>query len=468
MNVILVISDTFRRDHLGAYGGTRARTPELDRFAAESVVFDRAHCCSFPTLPCRAEIFTGRFVFPYLNWGPLPRSEVLLSETFAGACYSATMVTDNLPLSRPGYGYDRGFHSRHRIRGQWYDRLQPKTAPFKWPCPPEKLGDTSDGRIPQYLRNIAIRESEEDWFAPQVVNEAIHWLERNHRRGKFFLYVDMFDAHEPWDPPEQYVRMYDPDGDGDNVFYPCFPTVAGYAEADLRRLRALYAGEISMVDRWFGRLLAAVDGLGLRDDTAICFLSDHGIFLGERGLVGKMGGKRESLKGWPNYSEVARIPMILRVPGQTPGRRQAFVHPGDVGPTLLDLAGIPVPASMNARSLVGVLRGEEESVRDYSVSSWSLRGFSAYRPSVLRTDEWALVFWRAGVQPELYHLPSDPLETRNVYAGNVGVARELHRKYTAFLRNHNAAPMDYLPRHWFMAWGNRSRDSLLHVPADGR
>ena len=214
MNVVVIMCDTLRRDHLGFYGAKSMHTPALDRLAEESVVFDRAYCSSFPTLPCRAELFTGRFVFPYLNWGPLPAREPVLSEVFAEAGYTSTMVTDNLPLCRPGYGYDRGFHSRIRIRGQWYDKFQPDTREFTWPCPPEKLQDSGNGRIHQYLRNVSIRRSEEDCFAPQVVREAVHWLEQNHDRGPFFLYVDIFDPHEPWDPPAHYVDLYDPDGEG--------------------------------------------------------------------------------------------------------------------------------------------------------------------------------------------------------------------------------------------------------------
>lgn len=463
MNVVVIISDTFRRDHVGAYGNKWIHTPTLDRLAEESVVFDRAYSCSFPTLPCRAEMFTGRFIFPYITWGPLPQNEVLLSETFADARYTCTMVTDNLPLCRPGYGYDRGFHARHRVRGQWYDKFQPESREFEWPCPPEKLRDATDGRIKQYLRNASVRQSEADCFAPQVVSEAIHWLEANHHRAPFFLYVDMFDPHEPWDPPKHYVDLYDADGTGDNVIYPQYGKAAPYSDADLKRIRALYAGEITMVDHWLAKLLDTIDRTGHRDDTVICFLSDHGILLGERGLIGKMGGKKEELKGWPIYSEVARVPMMFRVPGVKPGRSNAFVHPGDISPTLLELAGLKVPASMNTKSLQGIIRGQQEKVRDFAVSSWPLKAWSAFRPSVIRTDEWALVYWRAGIEPELYHLPSDPTEKTNVYAQNKGVANELHAKYLEFLREYNTPAQHYVPRRWLMAWEKREKDELLHV-----
>lgn len=445
MNLVLIISDTFRRDHVGAYGNKWIHTPTLDRLAEESVVFDRAYCASFPTLLCRMEMFTGRFVFPYLDWGPLPENEILLSEVLAGAGYTCTMVTDNLPLCRPRYGFDRGFHGRHRIRGQWYDEFQPADAPFHWPFAEEKVRKHDRPRIEQYLRNVAIRRGEEDWFAPQVVREAIHWLEENHDRGRFFLYVDLFDPHQPWDPPDEYTDLYDP-GDGDQLIYPIYGQEKLYDPADLRRMKALYRGEVTLVDRWLGRFLQALDDLGRRDDTAVAFLSDHGIFLGERGLVGKTSGRRHWLRGWPTYSEVARVPFMLRVPGIPPGRRRAMVHPGDLAPTFVELAGATVPPSMKTRSLLPVLRGEAEEVRDLAVSSWALHRGSPYRPSVIRTDEWALVEWRSGMAPELYHLPSDPDERTDVIREHPEVAADLHRRYLRFLRENDCPLKNLLPR----------------------
>jgi arylsulfatase A-like enzyme len=462
MNLVVIVSDTLRRDHLGCYGNTWIRTPNLDRLARESLVLDRAYSCSFPTLPCRAEMFTGKFVFPYLNWGPLPQGEVVLSQVLADARYTCTIATDNPHMFRRGYWYTRGFHSCLRVRGQYHDDFQPSTREFQWPCPPEKLGKDDDGRLKQYLRSAAARESEEDWPAPQVAGAAVRWLEENHRRGPFFLHVDMFDPHEPFDPPREYADLYDPDGGGHDIIRPDFGSAAKYSAAELRRIRALYAGEVTQMDRCVGRIVEAIDALGHRDDTVVAFLSDHGILLGERGLLGKSDGKKESLRGWPLYPEISHVPMMYRVPGLRPGRRQAFAHPGDVGPTLLDFAGVKIPDTMRASSLAGVLWGEEERVRDVAVSSWSLRDWTPYRPSVIRTDEWSLVFWRAGIRPELYHLPSDPGETRDVFAENVGEARALHARYVQFLRENETPPKNFWPRRWLVTWGKPQ--SLLAAP----
>jgi len=464
MNVLCIISDTVRRDHLGCYGAKQIHTPCLDRLAADSVVFDRAYSGSFPTVPCRAELFTGRFVFPYLDWGPLPADEVTTAEALSAAGHHCAMVTDNLHLCRPKYDYARGFHSRIRVRGQWYDNYQPADAAFTWPCAEEKLGKRDRGRMQQYLRNVSGRRSEEDFFAPRVAQEAIHWLERNHDRSPFFLYVDLFDPHEPWDPPDRYLRLYaNGQSDPERIILPIFGRADRYSAEELASIRALYAAELTMVDAWIGRLLEALDALGRRDDTAVVFLSDHGMFLGERNLLGKMGGRGEGLVGWPTFRELSRVPFMFRVPGVTPGRRRAFVHPGDVAPTLVSLAGVERPARMTAADLTPVLRGETESVRDLAVSSWSLRDWSVHRPSVIRTDEWALVYWRLGVRPELYHLSTDPGEERDVFAENLPVARELHRRYLEFLRQNNVSAKNYWPRRGLWTLGSRTSPSRFNL-----
>ena len=153
--------------------------------------------------------------------------------------------------------------------------------------------------------------------------------------------------------------------------------------------------------------------------------------------------------------------IAIRAPGIAPGRSNAFVHPGDVTPTLLDLAGVRVPSTMKTASLAPLLKREQERVRDAAVSSWSLRGWSVHRPSMIRTDEWAMVFWRSGIAPELYHLPTDPGETTNVFPKHQAVARDLHRRYVEFLQTNDAPPCQLLPRRFFMNWDRTTREELM-------
>lgn len=138
-NLIVLVCDTFRRDHVGCYGAAGVATPNIDRFAHESVRFDAAYACSFPTLPCRVELFTGKFVFPSVRWGPFPAHETHLAERLNRAGYHTALIADNLPFTRPGYGYDRGFDTRIHIRGQWYDTWAPVRPDVTLPADPGEL-----------------------------------------------------------------------------------------------------------------------------------------------------------------------------------------------------------------------------------------------------------------------------------------------------------------------------------------
>ncbi len=347
MNIILILCDSLRRDHVGCYGAGRAETPHLDRLAARSVVIEQALSASFPTLPCRAELFTGRFVYPYLTWGPLPRNETVLSELMGSAGYDTALVTDNAQLFEHDYGYDRGFHTRVWVRGQIKDRYVTEPVPVTLPCALEKCRSRERGI--QYLRNATARRSEEDWCCAGVMRAAAEWLETNAGRRPFFLMVDGFDPHEPWDPPQSYVDRYDPGYQGDVLFYPHYTSADQYTEPELRHMRALYAGEVTLVDRWLGHLLDRVDRLGLWENTAVLFFSDHGFLHGEHGLVGKSARHSGAMRGWPLYRELVEVPMMAAPPGVAPRRVNAFAHPGDLMPTVLELAGVPRPARVTGR-----------------------------------------------------------------------------------------------------------------------
>ncbi len=466
MNFLVVVADTFRRDHLGCYGGA-VETPYLDRLASESVVFDRAYAGSFPTLPCRIELFTGRIAFPYRTWGPLPQDELVLSEVFRSAGYSTALVSDNFPMGHAGYGFERGFETSIRVQGQWYDSFRPRQNDISFPTNASWIGEP--GRVQQYLTNVCDRTTESDYFAPQTVESACRWLETQGRRRPFLLWVDIFDPHEPWDPPRSYV----PEAESDDfpwILYPHFGPANRYTADQLEAMRALYRGEVRLVDRWIGVLLAKLKSVNLDDDTTIVFLSDHGMFFGEHNLLGKGSKIPGDIRGWPPYEEVAHIPLMVRVPGARAGRSQALVHPGDLTPALVELAGIPIPDRMTARSIIPILRRQAETHRSTLMTSWALRGARMTRPSVVRDDDWSMVFWRTGAPPELYHRASDPGETRNLWPAEKAEGRRLHGRMLEFLRANHCPPRNYWPRRWFVSWGTAesvSERSLAASPGSG-
>ena len=177
-NFLFIVSDTFRRDHLGAYGNPVIRTPNLDAFARSSIVFDRHIVSSFPTMPARADILTGMFSYTFMGWEPLPAHLPTLPGLLSRAGYLTMGVVDTPYFIRNGFAYDRGFDDFIWVRGQGDD-----TRPH----------ERSDYR--------ETWRSESDRLVARTVTEAEHWLER-HYKEQFFLYVDTWDPNEPWDAPE--------------------------------------------------------------------------------------------------------------------------------------------------------------------------------------------------------------------------------------------------------------------------
>ena len=443
MNIIQIVSDTFRRDHLGCYGNDWIHTENLDRFAGQSMVFDRAYNASFPTIPNRHDLFTGRYTFVYSMWSPLTGDEVIISQLLRQAGYTTMLIVDTPHMIRDAHYFDRGFDGWWWIRGQEHDRYM--TNPTK---------DSTERREAfgtQYLQNVSSRRSEEDYFVAQTMTSAAKWLELNYdQHEKFFLHVDAFDPHEPWDPPKWYADMYDPGWKGGDVAGGAYvegvdrPVTSDLTEDELNHLRALYAGEVTLVDRWVGMLLQKIGDLGLFENTAVIFTTDHGTYLGEHGYV----GKRDRL-----YEEVAHIPLIVRMPdseGNLRGRCEAIVQSPDLMATILHLAGAQSPHTVQGRSILPFLQGEETQESEIAVSSPSL--IRRILPSwiTVTSKEWAFLAARidapAKVESELYDLSEDPDETHNLYNEETDVAERLRSKMIEFLRS--MGTRDETLRNW--------------------
>jgi len=288
-------------------------------------------------------------------------------------------------------------------------------------------------RFRQYLMNVSVRRSEEDYFCAQVVNAGIDWLDRRRSDEPFFLWMDLFDPHEPWDPPAPYDTMYNPGYEGQVLIDPIPGFVEGYlSPEEVAEIAALYAGEVSFVDRWVGQFLQAVKQRGLWDDTLIVFTTDHGELLGERNCMRKA-------RPWP-YEELSRIPFLMHLPGDE-GRGQvidALTQTTDLMPTLLDAAGLPLPGGTHGASLLSLVRGECDRLRDFAISGFHGQSWS------LRNNEWSLYLWLADyatkpwdpIQPntrELYRLAQDPGETCNLIDQHPEVADRLELALRRFI-----------------------------------
>jgi arylsulfatase A-like enzyme len=320
-------------------------------------------------------------------------------------------------------------------------------VPLEFPVPPELIRYTPD-RWHQVLMNRAHRKTEEDWFAPKTYSMAIEWLECNYTRDNFFLYLDTFDPHEPWDPPRWYEDMYDKGFEGRRFDAPTYGLVKslGITPPELRNIRARYAGEVTMVDASFGRLLAALERLGIYDETLLIFTSDHGIYLdcpGDNGLICKpnmlgsdgriMAGGQPAVQPhvfYPHWTGVCRIPLIVKLPGQRKGRRiSAITQPWNLTATILDAFGIPKPPELWGQSLLPLLDGKVKRLQTSAV-------LGQLHAQVM-TPRWMYCTWRGQRPPALYDLQADPAQSKNVHAEHPEVVAKLRRELAAYLRRQN-------------------------------
>jgi hypothetical protein len=345
---------------------------------------------------------------------------------------------------------------------------------------------------------VAWWRSEEDCFAPRTIRAASDWLEENQDQEKFFLYVDLFDPHEPWDAPQKYLDLYEQEYHGAEVFYPHYNFWRDFmTEEELHHIRHLYMAEATMVDHWFGVLVDKVDALGLTEDTAIVFVTDHGYLFGEHDLTGKslMPEKERgafSYEAIRMYNEIRHIPLMIRLPNQTRGRRlKAMAQAPDLMPTILEMAGLVAtesvkgeaktqalqcgmffteewslrPETLHGRSLMPLMRGETERVRDLAVCSNTLIHHTPIlaKSAIVTEDGWCLHYAghyqeveqggamytnklidlekaRISTAPALYRLTDDPKESRDLIEENEGLAREIHDRYVAWLAEVGTPP----------------------------
>lgn len=452
MNIIWVVSDTLRRKDVGAYSNDKIYTPSIDAFAARSTRFDRFYIAGFPTMPTRADHMTGRWTVSFMSWEPLPQGVVTLPEILTRNRINTAAVVDTPFYLRNGMNYDRGFVTFEEIPGQlWKAR----------------------GSDPRYRGALYARPTnrlDSDCFAAQTFMKAMQWLELNYK-DDFFLYIDTWDPHEPWNPPNYYTELYWPGYDGELIrpLYGYWPDAPDFTEERVKKAHATYCGEVTMVDTWFGYLMRQVENMGLMKSTAIIFTSDHGYYFGEHGgLYGKMVFLKDPEPGkgigvWgrsPYYEEVTRIPLFIYVPGVSPGSYGGLTSAIDLMPTVLDIMGQKIPTNVEGRSLMPMIKdpsipgyehvfssssfvnvGDTDNSVD-SVMRWAEKASMA----TVTTEEWTLLYDIEPGGSELYNLKSDPEQEKNVISRYPDIARELHQLFVKHMRDTNVPKIKLEPR----------------------
>ncbi len=374
-NIVLILIDTLRADHLGTYGSRQGLTPSLDALAERSIVFEQATATSSWTRSSVASIFSSRYPS---SINVLGRDDALapevntLAELLQSNGFHTFAVSTNGNAGR-SYGFDQGFDQFH-------------------------IPTIRDG----YPGDVEIRTAE------GVTRLGLQLIDTVDDDRPFFLFLHYVDPHDPYLSRPGLLSAPEPPGrfDGSRASLKQLDRAdpATLTEADYARIQYLYAGEVKYCDRWIGELLEALDQRGLRDEMVLMVTSDHGEGLWNHGKRGH---------GKDLYEEMIRIPLLLEHPDGDPGQRIATpVSLIDIAPTLLDLATVPVPDVFEGVSLLPLTHGESRPRRARLVySEMRLDGVDL---DSLRDDDWKLIRDRRRVNREAaltwFDLAVDPGE----------------------------------------------------------
>ncbi len=415
LNVIVIGADTLRADHLDLYGYKRPTSPNIDRLAAQGVVFDKAFAQGSYTLPSFASFFTSLYPEQHKATSRITRiadSAATLAEVFSGRGYRTAGFTGGPFVAFP-YGFARGFDSY------------------------------LSGDLPRPL----------DAYLPP----ALDWIDQD-RTKPFFLFLQPQDVHPPfdmlalpkqergrWDPGykgsvEKYLGSYyfyhefnlDADDRPDDGYGPP-PSAEMKAEMDrLRRdkrallhLASVYDDRIAHFDRSFAALWAELERRGLLQDTVVVLMSDHGTLFGE-------GGHLTHGDHLSTLDAVFHVALVVWAPGRKPARVRSLVELVDAAPTILDLVGIPAPAAFEGRSLVPLMNGGSRSGVVFG-DAVLVDNDSRVRRFV-RDERWKLTVGDPVAAPALYDLASDPAETKDVSALHEDVVARLSAELARHLQ----------------------------------
>lgn len=369
MNVILVLVDSLNKDALKAYTpNTICRSPNLDSFAAKSLVFDNHFIGSLPCMPARREISTGRKEFMWRPWGPLEAFDPRLPKEVQKSGHATAIVTDHYHYwEEMANGYIEWFDTAEFIRGHECDnhKLYDGGPVPAWV---EKMCEfRSPQHMKQYYANVKDKKTDAEFFPAMTFSAAGDWLDENAAKGPFFLQVESFDVHEPFHVPEPYASMYTEGIDGNADDYNIWPPYQIYEDLDkfmaqttpeeLAYLKAQYYGKTTMVDKWFGKFLEKLDEHDLWSNTLVIFTTDHGHDLGDRGVFAKQ---------YPHYDSHANIPLIVWDPTRSghADRTSSFTQTVDLFSTVIEAVGGTPPANTrHSKSIMPILADVKTEIR---------------------------------------------------------------------------------------------------------
>ena len=439
-NILLIMTDQQRYDSLGCYGSRVVPTPSLDRLAAEGTLFETCTVNNPLCTPSRASMMTGKHLTGhglYRLYDDLPDSEILFTERLQGLGYETALIGKLHVCSRTLEGQKRHPHDGFDIY-EW--SLDPRVEIDSEFNAYSQWLNERDPDLLERLRHKGEHVPRELHFSHWAADRTIAYLESAAQADRpFFCKMSLFDPHGPYDDyPEGFENLVDPEFLPDPVIvedeYADLPILdrlslgSGTKPSDRtpeknRAIRTGYFASIALADMEIGRVMATLDRVGLKENTLVIFLSDHGDMLGDH---------LQYAKGGFFYDPCIRVPFILSWPGKLPGgrRNSELVQPHDVAATCLSAAGMPAAeiASIMPDSvdLVPICSDESRELREYAVCLYRNSGLtfpmegSYYQDppviaSVIRDKRHKLIVYHGESQGQLFDMEEDPMEKRNLW-----------------------------------------------------
>ena len=359
MKAVLVMFDSLKRSMLPPYGCDWVHAPNFLRLAERTAVFDQCFVGSMPCMPARREMHTGRYGFLHRSWGPIEPFDESMPEILAKNGIHSHIVTDHFHYWEDGGAtYLQRFASFETVRGQESDVYRCILGKDQTPAVlgQERLEKNPERKehIRQHWQN---RLDNPEGSIRETADRGIRFLSENHEADNWYLQIEMYDPHEPFDAPKKYQDLYPHKYRGPCADWPEYGKTDLYTEEELNHIQMEYAAMISMCDEHLGRILDAMDRYDLWKDTLLIVNTDHGFLTGEHGWVGK--GKM------PFFNELANIPLFIWDPRcrAAAARRKSLVQTIDLAPTVLGCFGLDAPKTMQGHDLAGTI-AEDVPVRE--------------------------------------------------------------------------------------------------------
>lgn len=454
-NVLFIAADDLACT-VGCFGDRMAKTPHLDRLAAEGVCFLNAYNQIPLCNPSRASVMTG--LRPdKLKVYDLDRhfrdevpDVVTLSQQFKNRGWYTARVGKiyhyNVPASIGTDGFDDPASWQETVNPSGRDKTDEALI---FNAEPHR-------RISAALSWLAADGADDEQTDGMVATEAIR-LMREHGDKPFFIAAGFFRPHTPYVAPKKYFDLYPleeirlpyaPEDDRDDIpiaafAHNCPVPNYGLKEPILRQAIQAYYASVSFIDAQVGRLLDALNDLGLAENTLVVFWSDHGYHLGEHNGV----WQKRTL-----FEQGARAPLLMRAPGVAGNGRacRRIVEFVDIYPTVVDWAGLPVPENIDGRSLMPLLREPGRKWNGLAVTQVLRPADDRLDTQVMgcsiRTHRWRYTEWADGKSGvELYDHHSDPMEFRNLAVEPDADASQIMDRLRPLLRERAAGRIPTVP-----------------------